>query len=66
MESSSRTRGQLSVRYEKLFKRIEVVKVSDVISKMLVDVAKEPLDIFPVVGFNALSSLPNWNKVEPF
>ena len=48
MASNAQTRGQMAVRYNRLVKLADTVKLSDSIAKFRVEAAKATLDMFPI------------------
>ena len=68
MSSNTQTRGQIVARYERLKKRMEIVKVSDDMSKSLIGVAKTTIEMFPVTATAPATtvSMPSWDDAEAF
>ena len=67
MSSTTQSRGQMVARYDRLKKRVELVKVSDAVSTALVDMAKTTLEMFPVTATSTVATLSSaWDDVESF
>eukprot|EP00172_Hildenbrandia_rubra_P000740 Plantae.Rhodophyta-Hildenbrandia_rubra.ctg14051.p1 GENE.Plantae.Rhodophyta-Hildenbrandia_rubra.ctg14051~~Plantae.Rhodophyta-Hildenbrandia_rubra.ctg14051.p1 ORF type:complete len:269 (-),score=29.64 Plantae.Rhodophyta-Hildenbrandia_rubra.ctg14051:865-1671(-) len=66
MPSNAQTRGQVAARYERLKKRMEIVKASDDMSKPLIEIAKMTLEMFPVTAAAAAASMPKWQDAQSF